>query len=501
VQEDESSVLENGLGWDAAGYHRRFRFLLILLFSLLAFVVLAQRLEQPAAPGALMSEESIQGDISLKLSYAGETWAAFIAPGRRQRRQIEAFKETQRRAAISWYEQDVESNPTCAGISRLVLSEFPQNRLGRLQALQKQLSRRSIRGHRAEECKAALATWRDIYSPGRLPAPAIPVYESRIRELRLGWHGRLALADLYQRAQMPEKAQIERANAIAAASRTVDWFIGVLSFLVILGLAGGILAVRYVLRKAARMPEAPNPIAEMPSHDRLSVAVNLLQAFVVYLGIVVGIQIAAALVLTVAGSKTDILDRSGAVLVTTAVYVIAGILSFAYLVFSLRKAGWSWKIVGFTTSDPLKDIAWGIGAYAAALPFVVAAAVVSQYASRYIPTPPNPVIPLFIESRGLPARILLFALVSIAAPFFEELFFRGVLFNSFRARWNAAAGIILSAVVFGMVHPLPLGFLPIFTLGTVFAIVLWERGSLLPGIVAHALNNAVSFAMLLILLG
>ena len=76
-----------------------------------------------------------------------------------------------------------------------------------------------------------------------------------------------------------------------------------------------------------------------------------------------------------------------------------------------------------------------------------------------------------------------------------------LLFSSLRARWGVAAGVMISAVVFGAVHPLPMGLLPILVLGAVFAVVFNERGSLLPNMVAHACTNAVAFALLFILAG
>jgi hypothetical protein len=99
------------------------------------------------------------------------------------------------------------------------------------------------------------------------------------------------------------------------------------------------------------------------------------------------------------------------------------------------------------------------------------------------------------------ARWMLFGLVTIAAPFFEELFFRGVLLNSFRARWGPLAAILVSAGVFAGIHPLPVQFLPIFALGTVFGVLAYERGSLLPSIVAHAIQNGGVFLMLMLLTG
>jgi membrane protease YdiL (CAAX protease family) len=88
----------------------------------------------------------------------------------------------------------------------------------------------------------------------------------------------------------------------------------------------------------------------------------------------------------------------------------------------------------------------------------------------------------------------------VAAPLVEETLFRGVLFRSFRAKWGVAPGILLSAVVFGLMHPFPFYFLPIFVLGSVFASLTYIRGSLLPSMVAHGINNLVAFTMMYILI-
>jgi hypothetical protein len=215
--------------------------------------------------------------------------------------------------------------------------------------------------------------------------------------------------------------------------------------------------------------------------------------------ILVGAQVAA--VAAVASEAVDVaaLGAAGDVLLTTGVYVLAGVLSAAYLAYRLRSAGWTWRTIGLTTRNPWVDVLWGIGGYAAALPMLIAAGLISQAIGRLIPSPTNPIIPLFAETESVAGRVLLFVLLAGAAPFFEELFFRGVLFGSFRAKWGIRLGIVLSAVVFASVHPLPVGFLPILVLGTIFAILVHERQSLLPAMVAHGLNNGVAFALLLIL--
>ena len=63
--------------------------------------------------------------------------------------------------------------------------------------------------------------------------------------------------------------------------------------------------------------------------------------------------------------------------------------------------------------------------------------------------------------------------------------------------FGIGAALFASSAFFAILHPqLPLGFLPIAVLGAVFAGLYEWRQSLVPGMVAHAINNAVAFAML-----
>ena len=83
----------------------------------------------------------------------------------------------------------------------------------------------------------------------------------------------------------------------------------------------------------------------------------------------------------------------------------------------------------------------------------------------------------------------------IVAPITEELFFRGVLQRSLTIRYGPRVGIILSGVLFGLVHGLPWQILPALLLGLLFAWWTERTQSLWPALVGHAANNALSFAL------
>ena len=93
----------------------------------------------------------------------------------------------------------------------------------------------------------------------------------------------------------------------------------------------------------------------------------------------------------------------------------------------------------------------------------------------------------------------------VLAPFAEELFFRGMLFQAGAKRLGVAGAVALSAVAFGLAHvqaTLPataIVFVAILPLGAVLAWSFWRRGSLLVPVLVHAVFNAVSSIGLLAL--
>lgn len=88
--------------------------------------------------------------------------------------------------------------------------------------------------------------------------------------------------------------------------------------------------------------------------------------------------------------------------------------------------------------------------------------------------------------------------VVLIAPVVEELFFRGLLLESMRARWGTTIGITGSSLVFGATH-FQLLQLPALTLaGTVFAAAAVRSDRLGPAITTHAAFNATTFSALVV---
>ncbi len=78
----------------------------------------------------------------------------------------------------------------------------------------------------------------------------------------------------------------------------------------------------------------------------------------------------------------------------------------------------------------------------------------------------------------------------IFAPVFEELAFRGLLFAILRRRFRFLPAALISASIFAIAHGYGLiGFISVLWSGVLWAWMYEKTGSLLPGILAHAINN------------
>ena len=81
---------------------------------------------------------------------------------------------------------------------------------------------------------------------------------------------------------------------------------------------------------------------------------------------------------------------------------------------------------------------------------------------------------------------------ALITPLLEELLHRGVVFGRLRRRMGMWSAVILSALVFAVLHFNIVQFVYAFLLGIVFALFVEMTGQLYPAIIAHIVANAIA---------
>jgi sodium transport system permease protein len=122
--------------------------------------------------------------------------------------------------------------------------------------------------------------------------------------------------------------------------------------------------------------------------------------------------------------------------------------------------------------------------------WLVLAALVLPLQERIAPMPPELVRALeALVGTEAPLVLALLAL-AVTPAVCEELLCRGALLFSLRGSLGRAGAIAASAALFAALHLSPHRFLPTFLLGLAFGAMALASRSIVPAMVAHAVNNA-----------
>lgn len=367
------------------------------------------------------------------------------------------------------------------------------------------------------------ALWKDLFSTPQLgPNQSAVRLARRIRAVpNLRWYGLLALHQLYLRAGNPAAADREQKDAVTDAilsivpiELAIFAVIGLLLVSVLLLLAAAVAAA-YVFQQA-RSNQAevsgfslwlvrlfqPRPPA-IPNSERRLGAGDLMDVFVFYLfsGVVIGL-ILEYLAAHPLHAWVESLSFNGyinfAIVAEFIAYVLNGFLALWLLLVIARRRGASLAAeLGLTTRRAGQNILFGLMGWSLGYGIMIAINLSTQKVFRNAPEPTNPAETMIVDAHGFLSHFLMYVMAAVAAPFFEELLFRGVFFNAARIRLGPWPAIILTGLVFGFAHPVGVGQAVLLgTLGAVFAWMAYTRKSLVPSMTGHFLQNTFSTLMM-----
>lgn len=95
-------------------------------------------------------------------------------------------------------------------------------------------------------------------------------------------------------------------------------------------------------------------------------------------------------------------------------------------------------------------------------------------------------------------RIIAFAMLVVIAPIVEELIFRGWLYEKLRIKLPVPVSILITSVLFGMVHSPFSASLNMFAMSVVLCCLRELTGTIYAGIILHMLKNGLAFFLVFV---
>jgi membrane protease YdiL (CAAX protease family) len=157
----------------------------------------------------------------------------------------------------------------------------------------------------------------------------------------------------------------------------------------------------------------------------------------------------------------------------------------------------SWAQLGLR-APRRRDVAYAIGGAVAMVAATVAAGAAEQ--AIFHLKPDEVQVQLLRSARGSMIGVFVF-FACIAAPFVEELTFRGFIFNALRRYLPVWVAVLGSAILFGLAHWQPGNagaIIPLAAAGAMLALVYYRTGSLVASMFTHALFNSVTVVLVLV---
>jgi membrane protease YdiL (CAAX protease family) len=338
------------------------------------------------------------------------------------------------------------------------------------------------------------------YGDGRLDAPSVSSEERVFLVEELGWFGELALAPA------DGNDATLRQEVLSAAWRTLIGLLVVVVVAAVLlsgGLIGGFIWLFLLLSGKLRGGLGATPV---------STGIYA-ETFAIWIVLFIGLL--------------NVVERAPIVHGQLLLLGLASLTSLVALGWPVVR-GIPWRQVRQDIGlhggrRPVLEPLIGVGCYAMALPWVAVAVMLVlglMALQRYFQglgggehfNTNQPLTHPIVEAILAPdwwLRLQVLFVACVTAPVVEEIAFRGLLYRQLRgatARVGTVASVMLAATavsfVFAVIHPQGLMAVPILmALAFGFTLAREWRGSLVPGMVAHAMTNGMTMALVITLFG
>lgn len=173
--------------------------------------------------------------------------------------------------------------------------------------------------------------------------------------------------------------------------------------------------------------------------------------------------------------------------VVSIVFPALSALVIAWLLFYIRHIGLTLKDIGFTKlTKKLLHLIWQLPLMIVVL--VLVQAIFFSLLSFETPSRSGGLNDIALQVPLAPA-ISIFIGVVILTPIWEEIVFRGMLFQSLKPKFKTVGAVLLTSVAFALAHILPV-MLPYFiTVGILFSLLYLFHKNLYASVFGHMFLN------------
>jgi uncharacterized protein len=428
--------------------------------------------------------------------------------------------QLQERLQIAKFDPEINNQQVITETLAKPLKSIQQNtqkinlELGLLQAVQQKTSaaQQTWQQMRRELPESPLANTADVLT--QLWNPQKPVPNSAIslidRDLK-GWFRYQALHQLYQRqddkAALAQLQTQQITAALAAIYKLANLTI-IRGGGLLLGVIWGLwLLISQVLKMRKSSPTVlaelneikPDPL--LGETQKISVPWDGEIIWQVILGFFVIGQLLLPIFFNF-GFKLSGINLAQVALWQKAAYIFFSYLTMAAAVtwfmrsslapYQPLAANW------FSFKGTKNWLLWGLGGYLVATPMVLLVSVINDKIWQG-KGGSNPILSIVLDSKDNNAFVFFLLTAALAAPLFEEYFFRGFLMPSLTRYFSSEQAIVASGIIFAAAHLSLSELLPLSVLGIVLGYIYHRTGNLLSSMLLHSLWNGGSMLTLYLL--
>lgn len=434
-----------------------------------------------------------------------------------QREAEDALKRFQVRLAQLPADQVTALSNSPARRGALTAAQQLQVAIQQQQALIHQLDlREGIIQAEQGNVSAALSQWKPLFEPANAQAEAdvaiattaqtltglwdtppqiLPNAESVLQQNLSGWFRFVGLKRLYELQQRSEALSALNVDEQAIAQQTVLKLALIGSLPILACILGTAIAIGLLIQLALKGKDAVLAQNSSLAWETPWTWETVWQVLIV--GFFFVGQLLLPLLLGGLGINFSAFGTQARAFYTLTYYLSLTTLGLLVLYFSIKpffplpKDWFRFRVRG-------NWFLWGLGGYLVVLPIMILVSLVNQQIWQG-QGGSNPLLQIVLEEGNPVSLGIFFFTAAIAAPFFEELMFRGFLLSSLTRYLPVWGAILGSALLFAIAHLSLSEVLPLTVLGTALGVVYTRSRNMLAPMLLHSLWNSATMLSLFLL--